>query len=544
MPDPLPAPATATAAEPLPPGSLPPPPPGRSLPAARSSRKSGRLARAARYAAAAAVVGAVAWLAVRQLLPGRHIDEVLAATATVGDLEIVVADKGELESSESVQVMCEVEGGGKITTILPEGTVVKRGDVVARLDTDALQKAINEQEVKWEQAEGKVKAAISELEVQRNKAEGEIAKAELAHVLADIDRESFLEAEYKGELDKKKAALELAKKELKEAEDNLEFTRGMVKKGFAQLEQIRIVELTHEQKKYAVQQGNADLLLFTKYTKRRKTTELEAKAKDAIRDLDRTKKSQAAATEKAASEVTAARKTADLEKRQFERIRDQLGKCEVKAPAAGIVIYFKRPWDESARIRPGGQVFFQQPIFTLPDLSQMKVKMKVHETVVKKVKAGLGCTMKIDALPGQVLHGKVVSVATLAQGDDWRGGGVKEYETTISIDDMPTEAGLRPGMSAEVKILVKTVPGALTVPVQAVTETGGRHVCYIATGDKVEQREVAVGDGNDQLIQVVTGLAAGDRVALDARNRAAAELSTGSGSAPAPTAALGSPAPK
>lgn len=478
------------------------------------------------------MVVAVGWFAATRWWPARRGDDVLTAAAAVGDFDILVTDKGELESAESVQVLCEVEGGGKLTTILPEGTQVKKGDVVARFDTDVLLKGINEQEVKWEQAEGKEKAAVSELEVQKNKAESEIAKAELARTLADIDLEAYREGEYKVELDKRKGALEIARKELREAEDNLAFTRGMVKKGFSQLEQVRVMELTHEGKKYAVQQQEADLDVFTRFARKRKITELDAKAQEATRDLDRTKKSQAAATEKAANEAKAARKTADLEKRQLERLREQLSKCEVAAPGPGIVIYWKRPWDDASRIRPGAAVVFQQPIFNLPDLNRMNVKMKVHESMVKKVKKGLKCTMKLDALPGHVLHGEVVSVASLSQGDDWRGAGVKEYETIVSVADMPTDAGLRPGMSADVKILARTVPNALTVPVQSVTEVGGKHVCYVVAAGKVERREVEIGDGNEQLVQVLDGLSAGERVALDARTRAAEEIGAGT-SAPA-----------
>ncbi|WP_315854415.1 efflux RND transporter periplasmic adaptor subunit [Frigoriglobus tundricola] len=300
----------------------------------------------------------------------------------------------------------------------------------------------------------------------------------------------------------------------------------MVKKGFAQQEQLRSKELFVDGKRSAVKQAEDDLMVLEKFTRRRKQTELEAKAKDAERDLERTKKSQEAATDKARTDVSASEKTADIEKKQLERLKAQLDKCELKAPGDGIVIYFKRQWDESSRIKPGAQVFFQQPIFSLPDLNKMKMKMKVHESVVKKVKVGLATTMKVDALPGRVLHGKVLSVAALAQGDDWRGGGVKEYETYVSVDDLPADGGLRPGMSADVKILIKVIPGALTVPIQGVTEIGGEHVCYVVTGGAVERRPVTIGDGNDQLVQIVTGLSEGEQVALDARTRAAAELGT------------------
>ena len=257
-----------------------------------------------------------------------------------------------------------------------------------------------------------------------------------------------------------------------------------------------------------------------------KLTELKAKAEDAVRELERTKKSQSAATEKVVNELQSSQKTAGLEKRHLERLRKQLDKCVVTAPQDGIVIYFKRYWDESSRIRIGTNLNYQWPIFTLPDLDNMQVNVKIHESVVKKVQNGQAVAMQVEALPNHVLHGKVKTVATLSQNDDWRGNGVKEYKTEVSIDDLPVDAGLRPGMTAEVKILIKTVPDALTVPVQAVTELDGKHICYVLNSSGLERREVKIGENNQQLIQIVDGLEEGERVALDARVRAAAELKT------------------
>jgi multidrug efflux pump subunit AcrA (membrane-fusion protein) len=96
--------------------------------------------------------------------------------------------------------------------------------------------------------------------------------------------------------------------------------------------------------------------------------------------------------------------------------------------------------------------------------------------------------------------------------------------TEVSIDDLPTEAGLRPGMSAEVRILVKTVTDALTVPVQAVTEFDGKHIAYVVGPAGIDRREVKVGENNQQLVQILEGVTDGERLALDARVRAAAEL--------------------
>ncbi|HKA06351.1 MAG TPA: hypothetical protein VKD71_03780, partial [Gemmataceae bacterium] len=115
------------------------------------------------------------------------------------------------------------------------------------------------------------------------------------------------------------------------------------------------------------------------------------------------------------------------------------------------------------------------------------------------------------------------TVGTLANSEGWR-QTVKEYMVEADIIDLPTSAGLKPGMTAEVKIHVQTLPDTLMVPVQAVTEYEGKPVCYVKKGRSLERVMVDVGDSNDQYIQIVGGLGEGDEVALDARSRAAAEV--------------------
>jgi HlyD family secretion protein len=469
-------------------------------------------------AGAAGYAGWRAWSAAR--MP----PSVLTAQAVRGDLPIVVTERGELESAKSVQVICEVEGEKiKLVSILPEGTQVSKGQEVAKYDTEAIQRSYLEQEVKWKLAEGKARAAKNELDVAINKRESEIDKADLTLKLAKLDRDMYIQGEYQVDDDEKNGAIELAKKDQKEAEDNVEFTRNLVKRGFATMEQLRVKELELQQKRYLVSRDEAKLRVLREFGKRRKVTELEAKARDADRELERTRKSQDAAVEKATSEHEAADSTAKLEKQQLERLKLQLERCVVRAPEDGIVVYFKRPWDEESRIRPGAILFFQQPIFSLPDLSKMKVKVKIHESVIKKVKPGQKTTITIDALPNVPLTGTVETVATLAQSEGWRGGGVKEYLTEVKVDHLPENGGLKPGMTAEVKVQIMTVPDVVMVPLAAVTERDGQNYSYVVTGSGVEKRPVKIGEANEQFVQIVDGLEEGESVALDARARAAAE---------------------
>jgi len=450
--------------------------------------------------------------------------DVVTAQAIRGDLPVIVVERGELDSTKQVIVRCEVEGDRiKLVHIVPEGTHVNKGDEVAKFDTDELRKQYEQQKVKWKAAQAKAASAKGDLAVQRNKEKSEIDKGELAHELAVITLDKYEQKEFQVELDKKKGELALAQKELKEAMDNLEFTKNLVKKGFLPLEQVRVQELLVENVKFKVSQGEAGLDMLKDFDKKLKVTELKGKAREAGRELERTKQSQDAATAKAASESEAADITVDLEKQTLDRIEAQMAKCTIKAPQDGIVVYFKRYYDESTRIQPGAMVFYQQPIFTLPDLDHMKVKVKIHESVIKKIDIGQSATLKVDALRNYPLNATVKTVGTLANSEGWR-QTVKEYMVEADINDLPTSAGLKPGMTAEVKIHVRTIPDALMVPVQAVTEYEGKSVCYVKRGRGLERVNVDVGDSNDQYIQILEGIGEGEDVALDARSRAAAEV--------------------
>ncbi|MFO0935031.1 MAG: efflux RND transporter periplasmic adaptor subunit [Gemmataceae bacterium] len=451
----------------------------------------------------------------------------LTAKAVRGELVITVSDRGELDSINAVQVSNDLEGGGKLASILDEGKAVKKGDVVAKLDTDTFVKLKNDQEVKYQTADGKVKTTQSALNQAKFKAEGEISKAELALTLAKIDLNAYddPEGEYKKDSEKLKGVVEENRKQLKEAEDDLAFTKGMVKDGFLPIEQLRAKDFAVLQRTYALASSEAELKVLEKFTRIRKLTELKAKAKEAELELKRTNETQKAAIESAEAELRSAESNLKSEKRELERIEKQIERCTITAPSDGIVVYSnQRFWDESSRIRPGATLFYRQEIFSLPDLSRMKVKLRIHESVIKKVEVGMPATLQLESLPNQLLHGKVIKIATIAQADGWRGAGVKQYETEVSIDDLPSDAGLKPGMTAEVKILVKTIKDTISVPISAVSEIDGKKVVYVVDNKTVSRRDVVVGDSNEQFFQILEGLSVGEEVALDARSRTSAEL--------------------
>jgi multidrug efflux pump subunit AcrA (membrane-fusion protein) len=192
-----------------------------------------------------------------------------------------------------------------------------------------------------------------------------------------------------------------------------------------------------------------------------------------------------------------------------------LAKCTITAPQPGMVVYDTSGgrMDRVIAIEPGASVRHQQNLIKLPDMSEMIVKVKLHESVIKQAAGDAPAYMTIDAFPKERLTGKVTKIAVMPDRSQWwLNPGLKTYVTEITLDRTPE--GLKPGMSAQVEILVDTRQDVLQVPVSAVFVDQGFQVAYVKTPAGVETRRVDVGLSNDRMVEIAKGLSEGDEVYL------------------------------
>jgi HlyD family secretion protein len=168
---------------------------------------------------------------------------------------------------------------------------------------------------------------------------------------------------------------------------------------------------------------------------------------------------------------------------------------------------------EGGTIEEGAAVRDRQSILKLPDLSQMQVKVLVHETKVEEVRPGMRARINIQ---GRELQGTVVSIANQPEQADRWGSNIKQYATIVKIDGTPD--GLKPGMTAEAEILIAHLKGVITLPVATVVEQRNEFFCWVRKPDgSIERRRLLLGLTNDLFVEVKDGVAEGDLVVQNPR---------------------------
>ena len=420
--------------------------------------------------------------------------DILTTKAQVAMFEHVVVERGELQSSSNVEVRSLVKGRSSsssinILEIVPEGTWVEEGDFLVKLDDAALQKQLVQQQIVCSTSES---AAIE-------------AKADLES--AKLALHEYSEGTYVEDLATQQSEVFVAEENLRRAQEYLQYSNRLAERGYIPDAPLDADQFALEKAKKELGVANTKLDVLSKFTKEKMLTQLQA-------DI-----------QTAEAKLRSREKTLELENKELAEIEGQIALCNITAPVRGQVVYeqSRRGSSSSVVIEEGAPVRERQVIINLPDPSKMKVVAKVHESRIGFISPGQTAVLRLDSLPETPLTGTVVEVSEYPLPPiSVYTTHVKEYEVSVQIDDPPLD--LRPGMTAEAKILIEREENVLQLPIEAVKERDDRYYCAIPTQDgMIQTRELTVGKANETSLVIKAGIDVGQEVVLNLNDEAIME---------------------
>ena len=439
----------------------------------------------------ATVVG-IAWYTLRNR--GEDLTEApLLKEVIIGTYDHIVLEEGEIESSNNVEVRCEVRsrtgGSGPSTSIIDvieEGKHVIEGDLLITFDSSGLEQELSRQRIVV------------------NTSEAIVIQAKATYDTAVIAKEEYLNGAYNEQRKTIENEIFVAEENLKKAQLSFDSIKRLVSRGT-----LNSLQLEGENFRVDAAQNELDLArqkldVLGKFTKRKMLTQLESDIRAAEVKWSNEKDSH------------------QEEMNNYEEIEEQLEKCKVMAPQAGQVVYANVQSSRSGSefvVEPGVAVRERQVILRLPDPSAMQVKAKISESRINLIREGMPVAIRIDAFGDDTVMGEVTKVNKYAEPGNWWASTGKEYVTLIKIVDPPPE--IRVGLTAEVQIHVQHRDDALQMPVQAVYERLGKTFCLVKAGEKWVTKEIIISSTNDKMVAIDEDrsevLNAGDEVVLNPR---------------------------
>jgi biotin carboxyl carrier protein len=212
--------------------------------------------------------------------------------------------------------------------------------------------------------------------------------------------------------------------------------------------------------------------------------------------------------------------SAEQSKIELKRAEKNVEKMAVVAPMDGmLVMESMMRGSEFSTIQQGDQLFPGQMFARIVDPSSMLVAATVNQADVEFLRVNAKANLTFDAYPGLELPAHVVSIAAIPKPGGQRGAFVKEIAVFLKLDKM--DPRVIPDLSVSVDVFVGPGVNQLVAPLESVFQDaqGAKPYVFVKAGEGFEKREVEIGLRNNIAAAVVSGLKAGEVIALERPQR-------------------------
>lgn len=177
------------------------------------------------------------------------------------------------------------------------------------------------------------------------------------------------------------------------------------------------------------------------------------------------------------------------------RIRDLV----LTAPFAGTIV--------QRMVEPGESVSPAVPSFLLAQLDEVDVELAVTERHRASLRTSQSATVAVDSLPGRIFRGRIAEISP--------GASAVNRSFVVKVRVPNHERMLQPGMFARGTIVTGTRLSVLQISERAVLTTAGGPVIFVVQGGRAVRRAVTLGDRQNGLVEVTSGVSAGEPVIVE-----------------------------
>lgn len=486
-----------------------------------------------------------------------------------GELVRSISSNGVLVPLTSVDVKSKA-GGRVVQLAVEEGSVVKKGDLIALIDPADTQATYDQSSADLTSAQSRVAQSRANLELQHVNSDTDVRDAEVAVAAARVRLQKAIEQSKaqpelsKSELASAEAALQAqrqayrefesatlpqarrdaetsfqrTKTEFETASANFDRQTGLLEKGYvsqsavdsarSQMEAARAAyESAKLRMKNLDQQLDAQLAAqlarlrevdaaYRRATANQSQIRISKQAEEEARqalaqaeiNLQRARGNRAS-IKVSEGELAAARASTVRSRVAVNNAKVQLDSTTVLAPRDGVVTL--KYLEEGTIIPPGTSTFAQgTSLVQISDISRIFVDCQVDEADIAQVREGQNVRVLLESMPGRTLKGKVTRVNPAAV----TANNITSIKVRVEIS-ASGKAVLMPGMTATCEFLTLDKPNVMMVPAQAIKREGDQtFVLLKSKTGKPEKRKVKVGEAGNEGFEVLEGLAVGEEVVV------------------------------
>jgi HlyD family secretion protein len=431
--------------------------------------------------------------------------------------EVTTVANGDLQARNQVEIRSPLEQQSTIQYIIPEGTRVKKGELLVQLNADTLQRQIDEETPRLASAKAELVSAQNQLQIQINDNASSLRKAELDLALAELALKQWRDGDAVKQRQNLDLRLDTAELELERLAEKYVRSQELLAEGFLSKDETDRDEVAYIRAISDYQTAVLDLEVFDTFEFVRTDKQKVSDVAERRAEVERVRLNNDSQLASRQADRDNRQTQVQLTESRLAKLNEQFSGAKMTAPRDGLVVYStsvegSRWGGNNETLQIGQQVYPNQLIIALPDTSDMVAAVRVHEALAGRIRPGQDVSVRIDAAGGKAFQGKVDSIGVMAESGGWRDPNLREYTVRISLLDASAEDELKPAMRVEARVILSKVDETLTVPVQALFSEGVVQFVYRPEGSRFAKHPVRVGRRSETIAEIGAGLSENDVV--------------------------------
>ena len=466
-----------------------------------------------------AVLGAGAlcyWLGAARSPEGQSL-----LKAQRGPFPITVVETGELLAVDQRTIM--TRGGGQIEYLIPEGTRVEKGAVVAVLEHERFDNNLKNDEMDLETATKRLEELRENIKIAEARAELDKGEAEDRLDIAKLKGRELRSRPDEMERSQAKIDFAAAEADLESAQREMTRVKALAEAEVLSVARLQDATLARElaQANFKAAKLRYDAILAGATELERESAKLdvaeaENSFKMAVAAADSTLRGLAQDIAGAENQV---QKVEGWKRNNLKAIEDR----QLKAPADGMVVYrMVQMRDTASKIEVGSRVWDRMGILELPDMSRLKVRTKISESASGCIRIGSQAVVTVDTIPGEEFQGEVIWIDRWAHdrnqdldaADQAKEGRseVMVFYVEVLMKTAGLDERLKLGFKAKVRFQLRQLEDAVFIPAKVVRSEEGSQFVLVKRRLGAEKVRVTLGPVNDTDVVVEKGLEGGELV--------------------------------
>ena len=428
-------------------------------------------------------------------------------------LSAQVSYRGQVISLLDHELVCQLDEGGVVQSVVEEGTQVSRGEAVVIFNNSQIQDRLEQQKIVVQETEDVLEMATKKIGSLRMENTFQDKQFQDSIQLAELKRAQYVNEDYRREHEEIIERITLARQLMKKTEQGLKWAERVSQKGYITATELESFRLEVIKSETTLETILSEEKLMKEFTFPRRKAELRLDVFDLKQRHNQSVKRFEADIQQYQLDKNTQQLIYEQALEELGRLTHEMELCVLRSPVAGTVCYFTKGGPVQGSLVAGAKVNSLEPVVKISEQLMVQISLN-HPVESERFRLGDSAEIHPVGRNSLIAEGKVCEVIPARWTSD-PGTVQKDIETAhvgtgrVRLQFQETPVKFPVSQPVTIRLDMK-IENALLVPEAAVMRDTDGSYCFLKTDKRLVRCKLDPGITFGDYVEVLDGIQEGD----------------------------------